>query len=155
MPGHEREPREGLIPNRAAIVAAIAVIGVAALVMLVGSLVPEGNGQAASRTAATAVQTGTSATSFAVGGTDEVMIPFPPYSWFDTSPERPIVIRLMSGEEFIQSPEGGLFRRNPDGTEGDAVSSVGDVIPGSRIFVRANDPEEPEFKVHVSITRKG
>ncbi len=72
-----------------------------------------------------------------VGEAEEVAVRLPLRSWWDLDIDKPVIVRLANGEKFERRPDGSIYKVKADGTTGDSVTTVGDKIPGSIIYLHA------------------
>lgn len=87
-----------------------------------------------------------------VGEVDEVAVRLPPRSWWDLDIDKPVIIRLNDGWRFERWPDGSIFKIETDGRL-TPVATVGDVIPGSVIYLTAKKGEKMA-RVTVTVVRK-
>lgn len=72
-----------------------------------------------------------------VGETEEMAVRLPPRSWWDLDIDKPVIIRLANGEKYERRPDGLICKNECVGEHPDAVSGVGDRVPGGVIYLHA------------------
>ncbi|GEM_PF-5273937 len=89
---------------------------------------------------------------YTVGEQDEVKVHLPPRSWWDLDIDKPVIIRLANGEKYERRPDGSIRKIEASGAL-TPVSTVGDEIPGSNIYLLAKKGEKM-VKVSLLTTKK-
>ncbi|MBI4085417.1 MAG: hypothetical protein HY432_02860 [Candidatus Liptonbacteria bacterium] len=137
--------RAALVKNKATVFWLAALIALVAMILIAAANFASNAGKPTGVTPGVYRQ-------LVVGEKDEVRIQLPPRSWWDLDVDKPVIIRLANGEKYERRPDGSIFKIEASGAL-KPVQNVGDVIPGSVIYLTTKKGEKMA-KVSVSTVRK-
>lgn len=134
------------VKSRLGLLWGVALVAAVVLILIEAIIFASNAGSGASAAARGAYWQGT------VGEQEEVKIHLPPRSWFDLEIDKPVIIRLADGQRFWRGVNGSIFKVGADG-RGTLVTTIGDTIPGSVIYLSALKGEKMA-KVTITVVRK-